>query len=861
MKKYLWIVAVLSMMACKSNQKLVLAPVEEVYDAEPIEEMVITEERLLDDLEITAPREYSLPKYNPSAKRYFDLIHTSLDIRFDWTNEYVFGRAELTLRPFFYPQRMLELDAKGFDILSITADNGGELSFDYDGMKLNIDLNRSFTRSEDVKVVIDYIAKPSEGPVGGSAAISADKGLYFINPRNEEKGKPQQIWTQGETESNSRWFPTIDKPNENSTQELKVTVEDRFVTLSNGSLVSSVKNNDGTRTDYWKMSMPHAPYLFMLAVGEYAVVKENWRGKELAYYVEKKYEPYAKNIFAHTPEMLDFFSDKLNYPYPWEKYSQIITRDYVSGAMENTTAVIFGDFIQKTDRELIDDDNDFIVAHEMIHHWFGDLVTCESWANLTLNEGFANYSEYLWEEYKYGIDEAGLLRKNERDGYLNSLQQSGTHPLIYYGYNDKEDMFDGHSYNKGGLILHMLRHYLGDEAFYASLNNYLVKNAYSAVESDELRMSFEDTFGEDLNWFFDQWFYKAGHPELEIEYEYDSLSNEVVVSVSQMQDPETSAPIYQLPVTISVYDESGTESTFDTWINKRTQTVRLPYGKSPALVIFDKNDILLFTKKEKKTNAEYANQYVWSKVFKHRLEAIENLGTKVSGQDVMLAALDDPQYSIRVKAIDNIKISGNQTIIQQIAQKIQGDSHSAVRAAAIKKLSSDQSIDLSPILDQVFDSEQSYNVLATALMSLNKIDASAAIQKAIALKDDQAPQIVGAVAQILAQTGEAEYLPYFESKLNNISLYQVFNFYDQYFEILKDQPTDILNMSIVKLENIGLNSVENIFYRFLSTTTLSKLKEYYSEADPEFSIKVGTAIERIKAEETNEILKQRYSSY
>jgi aminopeptidase N len=453
------------------------------------------------------------------------------------------------------------------------------------------------------------------------------------------------------------------------------------------------------------------------------------------------------------------------------------------------------------------------------------------------------------------------LRKNERDGYLNSLQQSGTHPLIYYGYNDKEDMFDGHSYNKGGLILHMLRHYLGDEAFYASLNNYLVKNAYSAVESDELRMSFEDTFGEDLNWFFDQWFYKAGHPELEIDYEYDSLSNEVVVLVSQMQDPETSAPIYQLPVTISVYDQSGSESTFDTWINKRNQEIRLPYGKTPGLVIFDKNDILLFTKKEKKTNAEYANQYMWSKVFKHRLEALEMLGTKVNGQNVMLAALEDPQSSIRVKAIDNLKISGDQDIIQQIAQKIQGDPHSAVRAAAIKKLSSDQSIDLSPILNQVFESEQSYNVLATALMSLNKIDVPVALQKAKMLKEEKAPQIVGAVAQIFAQTGDAEYLPYFESKLNNISLYQVFNFYDQYFEILKDQPTEILNSSSAKLENIALNSVENIFYRFLSTTTLSKLKEYYSEADPAFSIKVGSLIERIKAEETNEILKQRYSSY
>jgi len=220
---------------------------------------------------------------------------------------------------------------------------------------------------------------------GGSAAITSDQGLFFINPRNEDSEKPQQIWTQGETEWNSRWFPTTDKPNERCTQEMYLTVEDKYVTLSNGLLKSSKKNADGTRTDYWKM------------------VK-----------------------------------------YPWQKYSQVVVRDYVSGAMENTTGVIFGDFVQKTERELIDNHNDGIVAHEMFHHWFGDYVTCESWANLTMNEGFANYSEYLWFEHKYGREEADRHLRNEMNGYLGSVGQGGAHPLIHWGYNDKEDMFDAH---------------------------------------------------------------------------------------------------------------------------------------------------------------------------------------------------------------------------------------------------------------------------------------------------------------------------------------------------------------------------------------------------------------------------------
>ena len=188
---------------------------------------------------------------------------------------------------------------------------------------------------------------------------------FLSTPRGEDPNKPQQIWTQGETEWNSKWFPTIDKPNERCTQEMYITVEDKFKTLSNGVLVNSIKNEDGTRTDFWKMAQPHAPYLFMIAVGEFAVVQDKWEGIPLDYYVEPEYERSARAIFGNTVEMLDFFSSKLGIKYPWAKYAQIVVRDYVSGAMENTTSVIFGDFVQKHEEDLIDNNNDRIVAHEL----------------------------------------------------------------------------------------------------------------------------------------------------------------------------------------------------------------------------------------------------------------------------------------------------------------------------------------------------------------------------------------------------------------------------------------------------------------------------------------------------------------
>ncbi len=238
-------------------------------------------------------------------------------------------------------------------------------------------------------------------------------------------------------------MPTFDQPNERSTQEFWITVEDKYKTLSNGLMISSNKNADGTRTDYWRMDQPHAPYLHMLAVGEFAKVDDKWRNVPLSYYVEPKYEPYAKEIFAHTPEMLEFFSKTLGVDYPWPKYSQIIVRDYVSGAMENTTAVIFGEFVQKTDRELADDNNDLIVAHEMFHHWFGDYVTTEAWSNLTLNEGFANYSEYLWFEHHDGKAAAEEHRMTELQGYLG-LGSRGRLPPA--------DLVRAHLADRGGHV-------------------------------------------------------------------------------------------------------------------------------------------------------------------------------------------------------------------------------------------------------------------------------------------------------------------------------------------------------------------------------------------------------------------------
>jgi len=871
MLKYSFLI-LLAFVACKSqqvidpkgieNEDYIYIPEESQIDSDLAEDDDYTEERLLEEIEVTAPRGFAIPKYNAAATQEWDLLKTELDLRFDWINEHVLGRAILTLKPYFYPQQFLMLDAKGMEIQSITDGSGQDLTFQYNGLKIDIDVNQMFTRDQEIELVIDYVAKPSEGPIGGSAAITSDKGLFFINPRGEEGDKPQQIWTQGETENSSRWFPTIDKPNERMLQKISLTVEDRFITLSNGTKVRSVKTPDGKRTDHWEMNDPHAPYLAMIAVGEFAVVKDKWKDIELEYIVEKEYEPYAKQIFKHTPEMLDFFSDILDYPYPWDKYSQIITRDYVSGAMENTTAVIFGDFIQKTDRELIDDDNDYIVAHEMFHHWFGDLVTVESWANLTLQEGFANYSEYLWKEYKDGRDAADHHRKTELEGYLGSAMQGGTHPLIHFGYDDKEDMFDGHSYNKGGLVLHMLRKQIGDEAFYAGLNKYLKDNQYTAVEVDELRMAFEDVTGIDLNWFFDQWFHESGHPELMLTYEYDVDSKSIIINAEQQQDPENNAPIFILPVTVSVYDESGKETQFDITLNKREQEISLKYEALPGLIVFDTDDRLLYTKTENKPTEEYENQYKWNKTYRHRFEAIENIKNQRAANPTLELALDDPHYSIRDIAVNKIRLKDRPDLVSKIQEMITQDPHSQVRGSAIKKLQKVSGIEMEPIINQVIEKEQSYKVIGQALSALRKENKEAALQTAIKLKTLDSDQLAASIGEILAETGEAEHLSFFEDRLTTISMYSVFNFYDKYVDILELQNETVQFEGAQKLKSISMDPTKNMMYKFSATNAINNLKQgMMSSGNTSAAVVLGEMIDDIKAVETNEILQQRYSTY
>lgn len=754
-------------------------------------------------------------RYNPSRSFLNDLLHTKLDVRFDYAKAHLLGRATLTLKPYFYPQNNLVLDAKGFDVHKValynpkTKSEEQDLKYEYDNKQLNIRLNKTYTAKDTFYVYIEYTAKPNElENTEGSAAITSAKGLYFINPKGEDKNKPVQIWTQGETEASSCWFPTIDAPNEKHTQEIYITVDKKYTTLSNGKMLFTIDNGDGTRTDYWRQDLPHAPYLTMMAIGEYAIVKDKWRNIEVNYYVEKDFGPHAKKIFEHTPEMIEFFSKRMAYDYPWDKYHQVVVRDYVSGAMENTSAVIFGEFVQKTSRELLDANNESIVAHELFHHWFGDLVTCESWANLPLNESFATYGEYLWFENKYGRDEADYHGQNNLNTYLLESRQKQVN-MIRFDYIDKEDMFDSHSYAKGGRILHMLRYYMGDEAFFKSLELYLKTNAYKAAEMHHLRLACEEVTGEDLNWFFNQWFYAAGHPVLEFETVYDSTAKKVNVTVKQKQDFSTT-PLYRLPIDVDVYANGKKERSRLTF-TQAVETLSIPCASKPDLVNVDAEKILLCTKKEKKTAEEWAFQYRNAPLYLDRYEALENI-SKGGNADltaaITLEALKDKHWNIRAQAIRGLRKTNKGTseeIKPALFAMAQNDEQSSVRAAALKYLA--QNFKGGDVTTQLQKSLQdsSYMVMGEALNALADVDEAKAMQEAKKLESEKIGSIINTIAGIYARVGSDEQNDFYLNAAQYVNSFSKFSFVSNYNRFLKKCKDETVIKGLPLLEDIASN--------------------------------------------------------
>ena len=714
------------------------------------------------------------PRYTPT--RINNLVHTKLDVRFDYEKTSLLGKAWITLTPHFNPTAALTLDAKGMDINQVSlvqADKSMKnLEYSYDRKQLSIKLPRTYNKGESYTVYINYVSKPNEyQKETGADPMLGVKGLYFINPRGEEKNKPIQIWTQGETESNSVWFPTIDQTQQKTTQELYMTVPSKYVTLSNGKLVSQKSNNDGTRTDYWKMDLPHSPYLFFMGVGDYAVIKDSWKGKEVNYYVEKEYGPVAKKIFGNTPEMMTYFSRITGVEYPWVKYSQITGREYVAGAMENTTATIHQETAQQDARELTDGNIwEGTIAHELFHQWFGDYVTAESWSNLTLNESFADYSQTLWDEYKYGKDAGDAENFSGMQGYL--MGDNAKKDLVRFYYEDREQMFDAVSYQKGGRILHMLRKHIGDSAFFKGLNLYLTSNKFKAAEAHHLRLAFEEVSGMDLTWYFNQWYFGNGHPKLDIQYKYNEAAQKATVIVKQTQ---TTGKVFRIPTVIDVYN-GKTRTRNQVWIEHAVDSFSFASSTKPDLINFDGEKILLCEKKENKSLDNYIHQYYHAGNYLDRKEAVDFCGKKTDDPKALALlkdALNDPFHGIRLLAMGKIDMKKDRirkTFEETIASLVNKETNRPVKASMLEGTGKKADVKYASRKEKNIN-DSSYSVSGSSLEALSKVDSVLALKYAMELSNKPAKgKLDNAINSILVASGKEEVFDKLADKFTDMGL-------------------------------------------------------------------------------------------
>jgi aminopeptidase N len=723
----------------------------------------------LDTLTVSAPP--ARTPYQPSATLVWDVIHTRIALTFDRKEKTATAREWIILRPYAYATDTLVLDAKGMRIDSVALMWMGKLNvlnYTYQNDELKIRFDKKYAITDTVTVYLRYTAMPYAHKSGGSSAIHEDRGLYFINTDGRTPGKPAHIWTQGETESNSNWMVTIDKPNTRFTTQLELTVPDSLTTLSNGALVKQTKVGPGLRTDIWKMDMPIQPYAVMMAIGKYAVIRDKWNSKEVSYYVEPEYAPFARQMFDHTTEMMTYFSKATGVPYPWNKYSQVVVRDYVSGAMENTTASLFGEYMNQNAREIADKDYEDVVAHELFHQWFGDYVTCESWSNTTVNESFANFGEQLWREYKYGIDAADELAWKDLQQYLASSR--GNDPqLVRYKYDNREEVFDAISYNKGGSILRYLRHLIGAEAFGRAMQLYLTQNALKPAEAHHWRLAVEEATGRDWNWFFDQWYYHAGHPVLKVNYTYNDTTQLLTVEVTQTQ--EDSTMLYTLPLTTAVI--YGNQVTSAEWhIHRQSHTYTYVYkdGVRPV-VIPDVLHVLPGEIKENKKSTEWLVQYMAATDGISRRLAVQAATKQISdsvAQVIVDKALNDKLHSVRRYALGQLGRLQSDKYKKRWTGKVtdlaQSDRHNLVRAEAIETLGNWKVKAAQPIfLLAIWDS--SYAVAGNALEALNKQNNDTAYKLALMMsKTDPKASLETAVYTIIAAKGATEDVPLLASK-------------------------------------------------------------------------------------------------
>lgn len=657
----------------------------------------------------------------PRSKDYH-VEHYKIELAVDLQAKSINGTTTITLKTFSPDLKEIELDAGEMDIKSVTLASGAPLKFRYeDNQKLYAVLDRQYGAESEIVLAVNYSATPKQG-------------LTFISPTPTDPGRPYQAWSQGEAQTNHYWFPCYDYPNDKSTSETITTVDDKYMVISNGSLVDVHDNPaEKTKTWHWKMDRPYSSYLTSIVVGRYEEVKDQYKSTPVISYVYPGQVQEGKASLGRLAQMVAFFSEKTGIEYPYPKYAEVMVRDF-PGGMENISATTMTDTAIHDQRAELDQTSDLLVSHELAHQWFGDMITCRDWGQIWLNESFAEFFADLWDEHHLGESDYKYdMLANQRQYLLAWMNKAERRPVVTTRYSDPDGIFDAYAYPRGAATVNMLRHVLGDEQFFKAIHHYLEKYAWQNVDTPELIDAIAESTGQDLNWFFDEWVYKMGHPAFDVSYKYDQSQGAVTLTVKQTQKPDKDQPwfpepdFFTMPVDVAITTASG-EHDSRIWITKPEQEFAIKVDSKPLIVNFDRGDYVIKQLTFSKTTDELSYQALHDSDVMGRVWAIDQLSLKKDEQsEKALAQVISGEnfWGARLEAVRGLTGFHDETGKNALLVALK-DKDARVRTQSIKELGSFKDKGLANTYISCIHSDPSYGVVTSAAIALGETGDSSA---------------------------------------------------------------------------------------------------------------------------------------
>jgi aminopeptidase N len=644
----------------------------------------------------------------------YDLIHQRIVVRdFSWDSLTFTGCVATTLialRPAF---DSVILDAGALLSIRRVSNGSATLRTSRHGDTLVVHLPHPVAFRDTVRFTIDYAGKVENG-----------RGLTFIDERLHT---PRQIWSQGEDHDNHYWFPTYDFPNDKMTWELEATVPSGFMAVSNGALVGDTKEASGAHTLRWREEKPSATYLVSLVVAPFAKIHDTWKGVPVDYYVYHPDSALAWRLFHVTPDMIDVYSKLTGVDYAWQKYAQTTVADFFGG-MENVSATTLVDWLPDArayqDRPWY---QHILIPHELAHQWFGDYVTTENWANMFLNEGFAEFMPG-----QYWRDKKG--EHLEQDYYLDEYRQfmqideRRRMPLASNGSNN--------IYPKGALVLEMLKNYLGDQRFWAAIHHYLTTHAFGNAVTDDLRQAVLEATGENLAWFWNEWIYSAGYPDFTVSSAYDASAKRLSLAVAQTQRDTLKADstgmryvvpeVFRMPVTVRVGVAGGADVVQTSWVDRREDTIVVNgVPTAPTMIVFDDGNRILKTLSFDQPTARLATQLRLDSNLWNRSWVIDQLAERTTDAEAQAAlaqaATSSDYFLTRAQAASALGAMPASVAVPALAKAIR-DTSSQVRQAAVESLGHLGGAEALSLSRAAWKSDDSYIVRAAAFSALVTLD-------------------------------------------------------------------------------------------------------------------------------------------